>query len=105
MECDMSGEEENPTAGKKRLIGHRRKYRIRLETQLPRQSRHLVSRDHVVVRTMVRMAPLIGAGLSGLSDNPSRSDADTAGMQHAQDFFLGRRMVHPRRHPHGVGQI
>ena len=54
---------------------------------------------------MVRMAPLIHAGLSGLDDNLSRSDADTAGMQHAQNFFLGRWIIDPRRHPHGIGQI
>ena len=32
VKCDMSGEEENPPPGEKRLIGHRGKDRIRLET-------------------------------------------------------------------------
>ena len=105
VEGDVPGEKENPSAGKQRLVGHRREYRLRLEPQLAGQSGHAVMRHHIVVRFVVRMPPLVHALRCGFDDRPSCRDADPAGMQHAEDFLFGRRGRGTRRDPHGVGQI
>ena len=106
VKSNVTGEEEDPTAGKQRLVRHRGEDRIRLESQLAWQTSHGVLRNDIVVGTVVRVTPLVGAGVRRLDLwSLPRCDGDAARMQYTLDLLRRRRGRNAGQHPDCVGHV
>ena len=102
---DMAHCFEDSPSGNDSLLGHRTEFRIGDKLSLERTFDELVVRLRIVVRSVVRMTPVVDAVWNRLNELSFTNDRNPSRPQNSQHFRVGDQVGSRFRYENFIGQV